>query len=112
GDGAGAVVLEILDQRAGFGAFVKDLRLALVDLLAPCHELSAAMVDGGGGATPLPALAYSPSPRQPQGGKAAGVFALAARPGSGHMAANQPNTGDRHDHLRRPRECLRGQVRP
>ena len=43
GDGGrrGAVILEILDQSARLGAFVQDLRLALVNLLAPCHELSA-----------------------------------------------------------------------
>src|SRR3546814_5024125 len=33
----GRVVLEILDQRAGFRPLVEDLGLALVDLAAACH---------------------------------------------------------------------------
>ena len=34
----GGIVLEILDQSAGFGAFVKDLGLAFVDFAAAGHK--------------------------------------------------------------------------
>jgi hypothetical protein len=33
----GGVVLEVLDQGAGFWTFIEDLGLALVDFLAACH---------------------------------------------------------------------------
>jgi hypothetical protein len=36
----GGVVLEILDQRAGFGTLIEDLCLAFVDLAAACHTRS------------------------------------------------------------------------
>ena len=34
----GRVVLEVLDQRAGLGSFVQDLRLALVDASTTAHR--------------------------------------------------------------------------
>src|SRR5262249_21461870 len=34
----GGVVLEVLNQRAGLGALVEDLRLALVDAAAAAHR--------------------------------------------------------------------------
>ena len=45
----GGVVLEILDQRAGLGAFVEDLGLAFVDLAATGHAAFSKRERPGGG---------------------------------------------------------------
>ncbi len=110
-----AIVLEVLDQRSRLGAFVEDLRLAFVDLLATCHEFSGHRSD---------VAADRPGRRLHVVGRAirqAGpcrkaTSAPAPLAGRGDETAYERTSaitqGSTHVDLRRPRTGLRIQVRP